>query len=376
MLTIKAKNYRGLQDIDWKIPQGLSVLIGPNGAGKSTLLNLPEFLLTLTEDEKGADLALKTSGGATTLRHKKSKEEVISFEVQFKDLLWELRLVTTPNGGLTRFPYERISSQNQPLFERLAGVEFGKWKGKDVASRQVSALKRVANLSSEDNFVGNPLLMALRSYMVYCEYDLFEVKNGTEDNKTQKLFSGGSNLFTVLRNWGDTPEDLERRQFVTDNLRECFPFFRDLEFAQGGSFIEGFFRHPSYPKKEDRFPMRAAPSGFLVAMMHLCAVAGTDPGEVIAIDDFESCLHPEAITKLLTAIEEDATARNISVIIATQSPQVLNFFDDKPEKVYIVDDRLQPSPRPLIEVKNPDWLSHFRLGEKFMEGSFAGFEEH
>lgn len=37
-LAIQAKNFRGLVEVDWTIPPGLSVVVGANGAGKTTLL--------------------------------------------------------------------------------------------------------------------------------------------------------------------------------------------------------------------------------------------------------------------------------------------------------------------------------------------------
>src|SRR5271170_1209858 len=39
-LAIQAKNYRGLVEVDWTVPPGLSVVVGANGAGKTTLLLL------------------------------------------------------------------------------------------------------------------------------------------------------------------------------------------------------------------------------------------------------------------------------------------------------------------------------------------------
>jgi predicted ATPase len=371
MLTIKAKNYRGLQDIHWEIPQGLSVLIGPNGAGKSTLLGLIEFLSNIVFHQKGPDDALLLSGGASTLRYKSATENHVSFELKLNDLLWELRLLPQ-NGGLARFPYEKLTNGAALVYERIAGNNSGKWKGQELTIDGVSALDRLSGLHPKRDFEGEPILSTLITYNAFRDYDLSAVREGSKDLNFDALLTHGTNVFSLLRNWGNTIEGRERRDFVVKNLREYFPFFRDMEFEVAGNVVAGTFRHTKYPRKEDKFQMGAAPNGFLTAMMHLCAVAGADPRAIIAIDDFESCLHPEAITKLLTAIEEDAKARNISVVIATQSPQVLNYFDEKPEQVYVVDDRLRPSPTPLLKLRTRDWLSYFKLGDKFQEGDFAG----
>lgn len=62
------------------------------------------------------------------------------------------------------------------------------------------------------------------------------------------------------------------------------------------------------------------------------------------------------------------------MILATQSTEVLNWFDDRPERVLVMDNRLRPSPRPLTDLRSREWLSHFRLGEKYAEGDFGADE--
>jgi ABC-type multidrug transport system ATPase subunit len=89
---------------------------------------------------------------------------------------------------------------------------------------------------------------------------------------------------------------------------------------------------------------------------------------VIAIDGFETGLHPRTQISAIQAIDEYASAAGISVVLTTQSPTVLDWID-RPERVFVLDHGR--GPKPLIDLKTSEWLAQFRLGHGFSQGDYG-----
>jgi predicted ATPase len=83
----------------------------------------------------------------------------------------------------------------------------------------------------------------------------------------------------------------------------------------------------------------------------------------VAIDEFENSLHPHAIRVLIEYIRDRAAKRDLTVLLASHSPVVLDQFRECPSQA-IVMDPVNP-PTPLDKLENPDWLAQFSLGELY-----------
>ena len=203
----------------------------------------------------------------------------------------------------------------------------------------------------------------------YSDYRLAEAKAGSVFSPDElRLCPNGVNLYTVLMNWQET--ELDGLSPFHEAIRRCFPYFHDSEFTlDTGIYASGSWRRA--PDLES-FSLEEAPASLLVAMMHLCAVKMASHGQVIALDPFEYNLHPKVIQELLVELEEEADHKDLSVVLVTYSPMVLNYFDSQPERVFIVDQRQWKAPKPLLELRTREWLAYFRLGDKFIEGDFGG----
>jgi len=93
----------------------------------------------------------------------------------------------------------------------------------------------------------------------------------------------------------------------------------------------------------------------------LTAVAGAQPGTVIGIDEMENYLHPYAIRVIADSIRERAAEHDLTVLLTTHSPVLLNAWRDEPEHVHVIESHGAP-PQPLTELRDPEWLAHFALG--------------
>jgi len=369
-MTIHARNYRGLKHVRWTIPPGLSVLVGANGAGKTTLLFLGDLLRMATSTgSRDLGAAIEWYGGARALRYLGSApEEPIVLGIGLDDAYWEIEPVPV-GGGISENPAERLFIGGEPVFQRAAGSVNFAWQGKSVSTEGRTVIRRLADSDLEGTFTGRRILDALEGYRIHHDPNLHQLRSGSEDRNHTLLHRNGFNAFSVLRNWRDWSPNRERFEFVVESLAECFGFFGGLDFQKSGDTIEGYIVQRGF--HGESIPAKFAANGLIMALLHFTAVASASEGQVVAIDEFENSLHPRSIRTALELIDEYAEENGISVVLATHSTEVLNWFDSRPERVFVRDNRLEPSPQPLTELRSVEWLSHFRLGQKYAEGDFG-----
>ena len=367
-LTVRTKNFRGLVDIEWTVPAGLSVLVGANGAGKTTFLFLVDILRQATARDGSLASAIDAYGGARRLKYfGAAEQESVMFGASLGDVAWSIEPVPM-GGGLAAHAAERLTTSGGVVFARGAGSPTFEWRGRQVKSDARTLLRRLADADLEGTFAGRGLLEMLERCCIYFDYDLAQVRGGSVDSAHVALQNHGINVFSVLRNWRDWSENHERYAFVDESLRECFGFYGGLDFQKGGNVVEGWIKHRTLGES---FPVSHAANGWLVALLHFTAVAGANPGEVVCIDELENALHPRALLTVLELIREYAEAVGISVVVTSQSPQVLDWFDAHPERVFVLDRRHKPGPVPLTTLRSEEWLSHFRIGRKYADGDFG-----
>jgi predicted ATPase len=215
-----------------------------------------------------------------------------------------------------------------------------------------------------------PLSDLLTRYRLYSGYDIRELRRrGSDDSTERRLTRHGANVFSVLRNWRDRRADKHRFDFVLDGLRAMFPsFFDDLEFSKAAQIIGAELRIRPHDKL---ISTGLAPDGWFVALLHLTAVASTDPGDVIAIDEPENALHPHAIKVLIELIRDWSQRHRVTILLATHSPVLLDAFRDCPEQLYVMEPGREVSPAALSTLREPSWLSHFALGDLYAHDEFG-----
>jgi predicted ATPase len=375
-IKLKARNYRGLRRMEWS-PSGVCVLAGPNGSGKTTLLRLFDFFRIAYE--RGLPAAVDSQGGAWGLRHFQAREEdPVEVAIAVDQLAWELQLsirgasidprsgecvrrlddLSTKEFLLRRAPFSDIvTSSLVPNSYAIDGEKVGLRVLYDPKAERVSQL--------------TPLVKAVESFRrVYGDYNINHLRrNGSIHSSDLYLDSSGENAFSVLRNWRDRREGRTRYDFVLNGLRSAFPeFFDDLEFVGAGQTISvNLFA----PKSDRSVPIFFAPNGLLTGLLHLCAVAGTQPASLVAIDEMENSLHPFAIRQLTAAFREWSEEYDVTVCLATHSPVLLDEFKEEPARVFIMEHGQERLPVPLTELRDKEWLAQFSLGRLYAHGEFG-----
>ena len=218
-----------------------------------------------------------------------------------------------------------------------------------------------------------PLAQAINSSRVYRDYSLPALRQNGSRHGSEVVMSGnGENVFTVLRNWHDRKEHKPRYDFVLKALREAFrEICDDVDFDFAG-VTNSVRMHLPGTKPDDGMLASFTPNGWLVGLLHLSAVAGAEPGSLVAIDEVENSLHPFAIRKLIEAFRERAYEHDLTVCLATHSPVVLDEFREEPENVFVMEPGQEQQPVPLDKLCDPEWLRQFSLGRLYTHGDFGG----
>jgi predicted ATPase len=359
-LRLQVRNYRGLRAVDWS-PEGVCALVGPNGSGKTTLLDVPALLGDALL--RGLARALEAHGGIADARNMYAAEdEPYYFESTIPDVTWHLAPVLTERGFR---PEEKLVVDGRTVISRGPGSDIAQVGTSTWPALDLLALNTTVALP--EKVLKLPKLLS--HYRLYGAYDIAALRrSGSIESSERRLDRRGSNVFSVLRNWRDRTRDHARYEFVIAGLREIFAdFFEDLEFAKAAQVIGADLRI----KRDRSHSASLAPDGWFVALLHLTAVASTDAGDMIAIDEPENALHPRAIRLLLEHMREWSRRRSATVLLATHSPVIISDFDTRPEQLYVMQPDQPVSPVAVTELKERDWLAHFTLGDLYMREEFG-----
>ena len=117
--------------------------------------------------------------------------------------------------------------------------------------------------------------------------------------------------------------------------------------------------------------MYLAADGLLIGLLHLTAVAGAPHGAIVAIDEVDNHLHPHAIRHLIAAMRERAEERELTVILTTHSPVVMNEFRGQREQLYVFESGRSPQPVKVTEIHDEEWLMQFYLGDLYDRMQFG-----
>lgn len=359
--SLKVRNYRGLREIDWS-PDGVCALVGANGSGKTTLLDVPALLRDALE--RGLARALEEHGGVANARNSYAAEgDPYDFHASADAVSWRMAPLETASGFR---PEERVTHEIRTLVTREGGADSAFMLGDSVPVRDVLAFRVVldeAALNQPGHEIAGGVVALgslLSRYRLYAHYDLRALRlRGSADSTERRLVQNGSNVFSVLRNWRDKKEDRYRYSFVLDGLRDLFrDFFDDLDFSKAAQVIGAELRL----RGDKTVSASLAPDGWFVALLHLTAVASTNDGDLIAIDEPENALHPHAIKLLLQHMRTWAQRYSTTILLATHSPVIIDAFRECPEQLYVMENATRPLPICLSKLKDPDWLAHFSLG--------------
>jgi predicted ATPase len=339
--SIHIRNYRVLADVRLDLgPVG--VLFGPNGAGKSTLLDSLWFVRDCAI--RGVELASASRSHGIGILFDGATEEDQRVEIALRTdtveyaLKFDLasgRINPSPGELLTIRETNVVGDVNDVRIERKVGNDHaelynslmgqsGSYKLPDPDKLTLS-LYRSLNPTDEEAGSLDSLLHYVRHY--YSRSFLLHrlTTQGSDSSPEVRLWKGGDNLWSVLRNLHDRRSRDDRFDMIMRYMKRAFPSFEDIALEQTGPGSV----YASFIEKDRSRPILASgvSDGHLQLLLILTALfsEGRDRETLILLDEPETSLHPWAIAVLAEAIK-GAAERNRQILVATHSPVLISQF--------------------------------------------------
>ena len=368
--TLHVNDFRTLDQIRWSPPSGVSILAGPNGAGKTTILSALRFLATAFKHN--IPDAIRLSGGGAAIRRLGVLDRTpVRFKLEVGDVAWQVEL-PIEGEGVHAYHGETIVHGSEVVAR--ATMYQNAWDmGNEAKNRDARCCLRVLWDQDRPKHL-EPLvffLESLRAYPSWWPDAVRELQRGSESEAF--LNNQGTNIWRVLREWKQAPRRFDDRfQWVLEAAARAFPeLVSEIDFSSLGRAVQGNFYHCGVSDSSQSLPMYLAADGLLQGLLHLTAVAGAEPGSVVAIDELENHLHPHAIRSILSSLREWAQKKGLTVLVTTHSPLVMNEFQQDLERFFTSEVHDGVRPARLGALKNPDWLAQFALGDLYDRLKFA-----
>lgn len=363
-LTIR--NLRGLRRIEWA-PAGVSALIGPNGAGKSSLISVLKLLRTAFDRGLPEAVAL-VFGGVEGLKHRAAPDdEPVVVAVAMEGLTWRLRLV--PRGPTVDYRAEEVLEEDGRVVFRKDGLG-----GFELDGRREVADERLGLRTAMDWQADAPaaarMAALVRQIHVFHDLDTYALRReGSNLTEVRHLHSRGRNALAMLRLWYQERPERWRYQAVLDALKAAFPrVIEDLDFHEAGATVVARVWRPG---NEGYTPLMAESNGLVTMLISMCALVSTEVGGVVCIDEAGDAMHPSALRVFLRQAEAIARERDLTVLLSSHNPVLIDHFGSNPERVFALTGNPSNDPVPLTELKDPRYLAQFRLGELYVDGELG-----
>jgi predicted ATPase len=374
-LTIKG--FRSLRDVTWK-PGKLNVVIGPNGSGKSNLLQALELLQSAGAGTLPEEI-LRRGGIAPLLYDEQARVIDWRFRAQTNEdpYIYQIALQRLGDSSSYRVQSESLDSGKIALIQRdthrldfLDRNEIRIEASKEIVPEDQSAVAKVTFPGLVHSKVLN-FQRHLTSWRIYQDLRVDRsapLRQAVVSRFEKRIAPDGQNAIAVLHTLYSSDRDFKEN--VDAAMKAAFGVdYEELAFPPAADqLVQLRLRWRSL-----KTPQSAAnlSDGTLRFLLLIAILANPDPGDLIAIDEPETGLHPRMLP-LVAELAADA-AEKAQVIFTTHSPQFLDAFREEPPTTTVaqwVDGETQLSVLDGEELRR--WLKDYSLGSLFLSGELEG----
>lgn len=379
--SLRVKNYRALQDVEFKNITPLMVLLGPNGSGKSTVFDVFNFLsecfqfgLRHAWDRRGRARELKT----------RDQEGPLVIELKYRErprqplITYHLAI---DEGSKGPFVADEWLQWKRGQYGRpFHFLEYKQGQGRaasgetpDEEDERVEIPLRSADLIAVNTlgqFAEHPRVAALREFIIdwYVSYlSIQDTRGQPEAGPQERLSKTGDNLPNVVQYLKEQhPQRLER---IFETLRRRVP---RLERVEAEPMPDGrLLLQIKDAPFEQPIMSRYASDGTLKMLSYLIVLMDPNPPRFIGIEEPENFLHPRLLPEL--AEECRAASDTSQLLVTTHSPFFLNGM--KPEEVRVIyrDEQGYSRVKRAADLQGiPDFVqAGASMGHLWLEGRFG-----
>ena len=343
----------------------INIMIGPNGAGKSNLIGFFRLLnAMLSGPSGGLQRFVAENGGASKFLHHGPKR---TREI-------EAHITLSTEKGRNEYAFRLVYAASDTLIFTEEKCRFlpndtvdGNWTSLDVGHKEAKILDQ-NNLAARTT--RNTITTLLRGLVVYHFQDTSaeaRIKSKSNINDYVRLKFDASNIAPFLFYMKEYNQKYYQR--IVETIRQVAPFFDDfvLEVEHGSMLLRWSERGSDL-----NFDASQMSDGTLRAIALITALL--QPVDklphLIILDEPELGLHPYAINLVSGLIKSVALERQ--VLIATQSPAILDAFDADQILVVERNDKGGSQFKTLDPGKLEDWLDDYSLSELWDRNIIGG----
>ena len=360
--SITIRGFRSIRALEGFAPGPLTAFIGPNGAGKSNVVEF--FRMVRHMADEAFQRYAQTIGPETIFYMGPRQSPTVSAHLEFGDNVYEFDLQAQGGGGVF-VAEERV--------HHLGGEGSGALSALGVAGPE-SRLKALRDDSARyGQGKGVPFYVhgAISSWTVYHVHDtslLAPARGWTSVSNNVRLEHDAGNLAAVLLTMRS--KHLHKYQQIRATVQLAAPFFDDfvLRPAERGAETQVRLEWTQRGSQEPFQPTMLS-DGTLRFIAIVTALLQPSLPATLVFDEPELGLHPAAVHVLGETIRSAATSTQ--VILATQSPQLLDSFE--PEHVVVIERSGGESTlRRLVAGELAEWLRDYSLGELWLKNVLGG----
>jgi|1186.fasta_scaffold04920_2 predicted ATPase len=359
------KSIRALPDFEFG---DVNVLIGPNGAGKSNLLAFLRLLKWMVTPPGELQINVARMGGAYAVLHYGARVT--------PSLRARLSFVIGRNESATagEYAFELTHAAGDSLIFSEEIFRAGRGGGGSRSGhREARIIEPLRGLSPDDvapfDQVREGIADTLRGigwFHFRDTSDTARIRQRWPVDDSHQLKEDGGNLAPFLyRLARERPAHYAR---ITETLRQVIPQFADFVLPLGDTAMLLQWRE----RESDVFfgPGQASDGMLrLMALVALLLQPAEDLPPVLIVDEPELGLHPSAIHLVAGLLL--AASQQVQVIVATQSPALLDHFE--PEQIVVVDRPGGESTfRRLDSVHLDEWLEEYTMAELWEKNVLGG----
>ena len=366
--ALEIKGFGSLRDVRWT-PGKLNVLIGPNGSGKSNLLDAIALLREAVQGKLPEGIVRR--GGISPLLWDE-QENFLTWDLRIRepDLAYRLELKQLGATSSYTIPLEYLMEGTTTHLDRTSGTalvldpKLGQVRYEDPIPEGQTLLSLVAGPFG--NPVARRLQQGVETWSIYRDIrdpdSLMRRESVARFEK--RIAPDGQNLVPVLhtlytgnRKFKETVDAAIRAAFGQDYGELLFPPAADQRIQ---------LRLHWRSLKTDQSAANLS-DGTLRFLILLAILANPEPGDLIAIDEPETGLHPNMFP-ILAELAAEAAERS-QVIFTTHSPQFLDAFTGEPPVTTVVE--WSNGETRLSTVDSDElrrWLEKYSLGALFSSG--------
>ncbi len=348
----------------------LTVLIGANGAGKSNFVDFFRMLRTFA-DESFQQFVNDSGGGDGFLFLGPKVTSEISSRIEFGSNAYEFDLKPTSAGTL-QIAEERVDYAKDGQFTWIKNFSRGTALG--FGSLESALKKRKDDKSNwHYGYPGVPhyVFDAVSSWTVYHFHDTSSLAPMRRDHSlrdSQRLRHDAANIAPYLLHLKENQPD--SYELIRDTVRLIAPFFDDFLLRPQTKGTNELVRLEWQQKGSD-FPFQPnqLSDGTIRFICLATCLLQPNPPSTIIIDEPELGLHPYAISILADLIQ--SASKRTQVIISTQSPTLLDYFE--PKQIVVVN---RVNGRSTFERLGTQelagWLEDYSVGELWQKNVVRG----